>query len=274
MNIVNDEQREKLIIRMNQILHENKIVKRRLELKQENVYKIVGTDSNGGERLIYMELLEKCGKIIGDYGGDIIYPPTSSGVFIMHMWGTVHYSYFEVIDETEKTFDLQIFEYVANDLCFALHDIISVKKIPKRIPIKMLSYEETNIKEIWEKFRNKYKVSIFSEKEEYLLNDTLKKLTGNEKEKGFIIYYNTFRNFMSLNFLKTLYSEKKLQNKFEHVIGTDTCYEKNNFYEISFKNGLSKNEKELLKKIDNSHHFIINKGDIHKIIGLLLSEKK
>lgn len=269
-----EEKRKDLVIQMNYILNDNNIMMRRSELKKQNIYKVNGTHNNGGERLIYMELLKEYGESITDYGADIIYPPTSSGVIIIPIEDVIHYSYYEIIEENDKTFDFRIFEYVDNDLCYTLHKIIIAKDIPKTLPINCIKYEETTILNIWKEYSLKHNVTIFNEREKVILNNTLENLSFPDSEQARIIIYNTLRHFMSLNFLKTVYNDEKLKNKFRAIIGVNTCYENNGFYKISIRNNLSDSERNLLEKINKKENFIINKGGTLKIIKLLLSQKK
>ena len=268
-----DEELRRLIIQMNYILHDAGLMMKKSELKKENVYKVEGMHSNGGERLVYNELLDIYGESISDYGGDTVYPPTSSGVIEIPMRGVRHYTYYEVMGEDDKTFDLRIYEYVDNDLCYTLHEIIDVKKIRKILPLDDSNFEYKTISDIWKEYDLEHRETALNHKQKKLLNETLEKIADCSDEQMFIIVYNTLRHFMSLNFLKSVYEDLKLREKYKMFLGENTSYESNKFYSVLINNKLSKIEKELLIKINNDDEFIIEKGYMPKILKILISEK-
>ncbi len=186
---------------------------------------VKGIADNGKERLVQKEVEEKFGtEVLEDsdaYGS--LYPVFDSGVIVCKTENEgTYYSQYDVVKETEDTFDLQIREYRFFNNTFYINFVVYIEGINKIRPIGDTKFAYANGNAF---FRN------------VITDDELKKFTNSELQaiqRAFTeandtanfeaISSYTLSTFRIVNFLKEYFSKENGQEKIQPAFYDNEYY--------------------------------------------------
>lgn len=196
------------------------------DIKKLPRIEIKGRDINGGERRIGKEIRENYGISIDEANEklNVFFPIFQEGVIKYESREGNHYTHFKVLEQTEKTFELEIKEYKYYHDTFYLTFQINIKELSKCMPYYSSYCIGKDVRTIFYDPKIVFEVdSQFTGVEKLLIQHAIRS-EQNEYEEFDIILNNTLSHFLAVNFIWDVYrkysdvkEEKNIDNFYDNV---------------------------------------------------------
>ncbi len=244
---------DNVIYRMRKFLEEKGIADSFRYVKSLDTIELVGLSNNGGERVLFKDIVREYGEDIvwGNEGSKYLMPSIPEGVIKSRTSkGAIYYTHFKVIDSTEEDYDLEIKEYHYYDGGFYLRYIITIEGIVNMIDESVNSEMEVSyacIKQfLLETFTEQELLKEFSKSEMEWISKNADRDDAELQREAEVIMVYTLSTFQAINFLSSY--NKAVDDRKKRSIAKVINQEEN--YEYT--------EKERI--IDASKYYNLNSG--------------
>lgn len=211
---------DNVIYRMRKFLEDKGIADSFRYIKSLDTIELVGLSDNGGERVLFNDIVCEYGEDIvwGNEGSRYLMPSIPEGVIKSRTSkGAIYYTHFRVINSTEEDFDLEIKEYHYYGSGFYLRYIITIEGIVNAIDESADSEVEVSyacIKQILlETFSDQELSKEFSKPEIEWISKNADRDDAELQREAEVIMVYTLSTFQAINFLssynKTVCNKKK-----------------------------------------------------------------
>lgn len=194
--------------KMCNFLTEKGIVISASEVKKLSRIEIKGFASNGLERLLRNDVIEKYGfdTVEESEGYNTIYPLFDNGVILSRTEKDgSYYTHFFVMNESDEYFDLEIHEYRFHNQVFYLNYVVYIENLPKKMPMSETSTRYASIKNLFFDQYSRDELKDFSDDE---LESLMVAMPSEEFTSSQIdaITSTTISTIRIVNFLKEKFS--------------------------------------------------------------------
>lgn len=245
--------------KMQDYLVSNGIASKFGDIKKLPRIEIKGIGDNGKERQLGKEVRERFGldAMEASKKFNTFYPIWPEGIIkYASAWGN-HYSHFKVVDQDEKTFDINIIEYIFAHDTFYLTYVVEVKGVSKYEPYYVRNFVGKDVRRIFYDLCNEKK-NDFTELEKRIVNGVVS--VEQNSEELYIIMNNTIANIRVVNYLSEAFQENE-------SLPIEGSFYNNEFFEIKkWKEGENLLEEIYSKQIQKYLHNLLQPSDEPKIL--------